>query len=90
MLSKHQMMKIAMDECIAMIGKELVEKHKDLCCCACSITENKNLSFCLGMDTEKKPFVMGDETPMEFYAFVIVDPQTGKVTRNYHNSILPE
>lgn len=89
MLNKEQMMKIALNECVAMIGKSLVDSHKELCCATCSTTEEGLFSYCLGMDTELKDVPMGDETPMQYYAFVIVDPKTGKATRDYKRSILP-
>lgn len=90
MLNKAQMMKIALNECIDMIGEELVNSHKELCCASYCTTEEGLFSYCLGMDTELKKLPMGDETPMEFYAFVIIDPETGKITRDYNNSILPK
>ena len=89
MLSKSQMMKIALNECVDMIGKDIVKKHKDLCSCSCGIKENGMFSYCLGMDTKRASFVIGKETPMEYYAFVFVDPKTGNVTRDYKNSTLP-
>lgn len=89
MLNKQQMAKIALNDCVAMLGKDLVEKHKDLCCCSYTILEDGTLSYCLGMDTKEQPYKMGDETPMEFNAFVIVDPKSGTVTRDYNKSTLP-
>lgn len=90
MLSETKMMEIALNECVQMLGKELVMKHKDLCCCSCGTLSNGMFTYNLGMDTQQKPYNMGDETPMEFYAFVIVNPKTGAVTRDYENSILPQ
>lgn len=89
MLSKEEMMKIALNECVNMLGRDLVMQHKDLCCCACGMSNAGMFEYNLGMDIEEKPYKMGDETPMDFYAFVVVDPKTGKVTRDYKNSILP-
>ena len=89
MLSEKKMMEIALNECVQMLGKELVMQHKDLCCCSCGTSSDGLFRYNLGMDTTERPYKMGDETPMEFYAFVIVDPETGKVTRDYLNSILP-
>lgn len=90
MLSEKQMMQIALNECVQMLGVNLVMKHKDLCCCSCGILSNGMFSYNLGMDTTQRPYVMGDETPMEYYAFVIVDPKSGKVTREYEKSTLPQ
>ena len=89
MLSKEEMMKIALDECIEMIGKELVYAHKDLCCASYGMSHEGMFKYNLGMDTQHRELPMGDETPMEFYAFVVVNPNTGEVIRDYKNSILP-
>ena len=43
----------------------------------------------LGIDTKEKPYKFGGESLMDFYAFVIVNPSTGTVVRDYENSILP-
>lgn len=83
------MMKIGLDECVDMIGKDLVEAHKELCCCSCYTTEKGLFSYTLGMDTELKLLPMGDETQMKFYASVIIDPTNGNVTRDYKKSTLP-
>lgn len=90
MLDKQQMMKIALNECVQMLGENLVMKHKELCCCSCGTSSDGMFKYNLGMDTKQITYKMGNETPMEFYAFVIVDPKTGKVTRDYENSILPQ
>lgn len=90
MLDKQQMMKIALNECVQMLGENLVMKHKELCCCSCGTSSDGMFKYNLGMDTKQSTYKMGNETPMEFYAFVIVDPKTGKVTRDYENSILPQ
>lgn len=90
MLEKQQMMKLALNECVQMLGEDLVMKHKELCCCSCGISSDGMFRYNLGMDTKKRPYKMGDETPMEFYAFVIVDPKTGEVTRDYNSSTLPQ
>lgn len=89
MLDKQQMMKLALNECVQMLGEDLVMKHKELCCCSCAISSDGMFKYNLGMDTKQFTYKMGDETPMEFYAFVIVNPETGKVTRDYESSILP-
>lgn len=90
MLEKQQLMRIALDECVEMIGKDLVMKHKDLCCCTCWNSQDGMFMYNLGMDTKHTNVTMGDETPMEFYAFVVINPNTGEVTRDYANSILPQ
>lgn len=90
MLDKQQMMKLALNECVQMLGEDLVMKHKELCCCSCGTSSDGMFRYNLGMDTKQRTYKMGDETPMEFYAFVIVNPETGKVTRDYENSTLPQ
>ena len=88
-LSENELKKIALDECVEMIGKELVYQHKELCCSTYGMSYDNMFEYNLGMDTEEKEYKMGDETPMEYYAFVVVNPQTGEVTRDYESSILP-
>ena len=91
MLSKQKLMELALNECIDMLGKDLVMKHKDLCCCTCGMYSDGMFRYNLGMDTkETKAYKMGDETPMQFYAFVIVNPKTGEVIREYDKSVLPQ
>ena len=89
MLSTEKMIKIALSECVNMIGKELVATHKDLCCGSYRTTEEGLFSYVLGMDTKGGNYSLGKETPMQFYATVIVDPKTGNLTRDYKNSVLP-
>ena len=89
MLSKDEIKKIALDECVQMLGAELVSKHEDLCCCAYGENGIGLFEYILGMDTKETEYKMGDEKPMQFYAFVVVDPRTGIVTRDYEKSILP-
>ena len=91
MLSERDLMKIALDECVEMIGKELVYKHKDLCCSTYGMSYEGMFEYNLGMDTkETEEFIIGSNTPMEYYAFVVVNPLTGEVTRDYESSILPK
>lgn len=89
MLAKQDMMKIALNECVAMLGEDLVMKHKDLCCCTCGINSSGLFAYNLGIDTSETPLSVGKETPMEFYAFVTVNPKTGEVKRDYEKSVLP-
>lgn len=89
MISTEKMIKIALPECVAMLGENLVNKHKDLCCGSYRITEEGLFSYILGMDTKKGSFSMGSETPIEFCAAVVVDPKTGNVTRDVKASKLP-
>lgn len=90
-LSVKEMRKIARDACIDMLGKDLVYMHKDLCCDfhSVGVADDGLFHYGLGMDTKETPFVFGSEDPMEYYAFVVVNPNTGAVTRDYEKSILP-
>ena len=90
MLDKSQMMQLALQECMQMLGEELVMKHKELCCCSCGISSDGLFNYNLGMDTKQRAYKMGDETPMEYYAFVTINPKTGEIFRDYKNSILPK
>ena len=89
MLNTEEMIKIALPECVAMLGENLVNKHKDLCCAAYSTTEEGLFSYILGLDTKNVDFSIGNETPQKFRAVVIVDPKTGKVERDNKASKLP-
>lgn len=89
MLSEEKMIKLALNECVDMLGKDNIEKYKDLCCCTYGTSETGEFLYCLGMDTEKRDYKIGDETPVEFCAHVVVNPETGEISRDYKNSILP-
>ena len=90
MLTEKELKKIALNECVDMLGKDLVEQHKNLCC-ACWGMEDNAFTYNLGMDSEKRePKRLSTGGPlMEYYAFVKVDPNTGSVTRDYKSSSLP-
>lgn len=91
MLKENELRRIARDECVAMLGKDLVYAHKDLCCAAYGMMNDGLFHYTLGMDTdEHKDWHIGENTDMKYYAFVIVHPQTGKVTRDYESSTLPQ
>lgn len=89
MLSEKELRRIARDECVNMIGKDLVYAHKDLCCDCFGILDDGMFHYNLGIDTKEKPYKFGGESLMDFYAFVIVNPSTETVVRDYENSILP-
>lgn len=89
MLTNDKLEKIALDECINMIGENFVMKHKEFCCASYGIMSDGLFHYNLGMDTRQREWQFGGETPMEFYAFVVVNPKTGQVTRDYDNSTLP-
>ncbi len=89
MLYSEEMKKKALNECINMIGEDLVSKHKDLCCVTYGIRNNKILEYSLGLDTEVSEYKPGGETPMKYYAMIEMDIDTGEITRDYENSVLP-
>ena len=88
-MDERELLKRGLDECIEMLGRDLVYSHKELCCDFYGYTPEGMIDYGLGMDTKEVPFVWGDETPMEYYAFVTIDPKTGSITREYEKSTLP-
>ena len=90
MLTKQNMMEMALKECVAMLGEDVVMSHKDLCCCTCGMDDDGLFVYNLGLDTSETPLSIGKETPMEFYAFVTINPKTGEVKRDYKKSVLPQ
>lgn len=92
MLVESEMKMIAKEECVEMLGKDLVYSYKDLCCPFYGYTDSGLFQYGIGMDTkqcELTSILIGKETKMEYYAIVTVDPETGEVTRDYENSTLP-
>ena len=90
MLTESQLIYAALVDCVDMLGEELVAQHKDLCCASYGFQNNGVFSYCLGMDTTQNILPIGDETPMQYYAFVTVDPESGTVTRDLNKSVLPQ
>lgn len=95
MLSEKELRRIARDECVDMLGEELVYPRKDLCCASFGIFDDGLFHYSLGMDLEEpepEPFdgLKIDEIPMDYCACVTVNPKTGEVTRLYDISRLPE
>ena len=92
MLSEKELKKIARDACVDMLGKDLVYAHKELCCSCCGMTDSGLFEYNIGLDieaSEPEKSLMGAETPMKYYAFVSVDPETGEIKKDYKNSTLP-
>lgn len=90
MLTEIELRRIARDECVAMLGKDLVYANKDLCCAAFGTMSDGLFHYTLGLDTEElTDWHIGENTKMRYYAFVVVDPATGKPTRDYKSSTLP-
>ena len=89
LLSEDKMIKLALAECVEMLGEKLVVKHKHLCCCTYGMASKELFKYSLGLDTKEKPLSFGGETPMEFHAHVVVNSKTGEVKRDYKNSVLP-
>lgn len=89
MLNKDEMKKIALKECIEMMGNENIEKNKERCCCTYGMNEQGLFSYVLGMDVKDIEFKLGGETPPDYRAVVLVNPKDGTVTRDYENSVLP-
>ena len=93
MLNIRELKEKALNECIQMIGEDLFMEHKDLCCASYGMNDDGTFEYILGMDTVEAELaestIIIAEDPMEYYAFVYVDPKTGVVKRDYINSILP-
>ena len=88
-MDTNEMKKIALSACIEMIGEALVMQHKDLCCCTCGMMSDGLFHYSLGVDIKERAYKMGDEIPFEYVAFVVVNPESGEVTRDYKGSFLP-
>ncbi len=93
MLSEKELMKIALNECVDMYGYDYIHAREDLCC-SCWRFEGDKFEYTL-LTNEGDYFTdMGcliiDETPFDYRATVYVDINTGEVTRDYENSVLPK
>ena len=89
-MKEQDLIKIALPACVDMIGKELVEEYKDNCGCCYGFGFDGMFKYSLLMQTKPIVYKMGDETPFEYAAHVIVNPETGQVKRDYNNSRLPQ
>ena len=92
MLVESEMKMIAKEECVEMLGKDFVYSYKDLCCPFYGYTDSGLFQYGIGMDIKQHEItsiLIGEETKMEYYAIVTVDPEAGDVTRDYENSTLP-
>lgn len=90
MLNKQEMKKIALAECIKMVGKDFFELYKENCCAGYGMTDSNLFRYSLCVELEEsEEWTIGDNTPFDYYVFVLVNPETGEVIRDYKNSILP-
>ncbi|MBQ0004620.1 MAG: hypothetical protein KBS68_02020 [Clostridiales bacterium] len=89
MIEKSELKSLALDACIDMIGRHFVMQHKDDCCASCGILNDGLFHYWLGMDTRDVEWSFGGETPMEYAAHVLIDINTGALTRDYESSRLP-
>ncbi|WP_317394691.1 hypothetical protein [Faecalicoccus pleomorphus] len=89
MLTQKEMKKIALDECVQMLGEQLVMKNKNLCCDSFELNDN-NFSYALCLDlTAVGGRLLENENPMKYIACVNVDPVKGTVQRDLDQSRLP-
>lgn len=89
MLTQKEMKKIALDECVQMLGEQLVMNNKNLCCDSFELNDN-NFSYALCLDlTPVGERMLENENPMQYIACVNVDPVKGTVRRNLEQSRLP-
>lgn len=90
MLTQKEMKKIALDECVQMLGEQLVMKNKNLCCDSFELNDN-NFSYALCLDlTAVGGRLLENENPMKYIACVNVDPVKGTVQRDLDQSRLPQ
>lgn len=89
MLTQKEMKKIALDECVQMLGEQLVMSNKNLCCDSFELNDN-NFSYALCLDlTAVGGRLLENENPMKYIACVNVDPVKGTVQRDLDQSRLP-
>ena len=92
MFTEDEMRKLGLNECVDMIGRDLVMAHKDLCLDMWT-WKNGMFHYGLGMSLEEREYpphaILMSNTPMDFYAWTIIDPESGRVVRNYEDSTLP-
>lgn len=91
MLTKNEMNKIAQPICIEMLGKDFVEKRKDLCMACWGYQFNDDDEYIYTykvLVNEEEDSKEGDE--FDYCATVYVDDQTGEVTKDLKNSRLPK
>lgn len=90
MLTQKEMKKIALDECVQMLGEQLVMSNKNLCCDSFELNDN-NFSYALCLDlTAVGGRLLENENPMKYIACVNVDPVKGTVQRDLDQSRLPQ
>lgn len=89
MLTEKEMNKLAQPICIEMLGKDFVEKRKDLCmaCWGYQFNDDEYVySYTVLVNEEEEP-KNADE--FDYSASVYVDDKTGEVTKDLKNSRLP-
>ena len=98
MLEEKDLMKIAFRSCVDMIGYNFVCEREDLTL-SCYGDEGDIFNYTLSVDEEDRLIndplmyenrIVIDETPFDYHATVYIDVNTGEVTRDYENSILPK
>lgn len=89
MLTKKDLKKISYKHCAEMLGLDFIEKNKEFCCASYGIMHDEKFHYDLCVGFAESEGLLGAETPMDFYASVVVDPDNGNVTRDYTNSKLP-
>ena len=99
MLTEKKMKKIAVPECVEMLGKDFVYQRKNLCCDCWGSNDDGLFEYTLLVpkETREKPIspndrkiCIDDSHFFDYFAQVIVDPQTGNVERDYERSKLTD
>lgn len=98
MLTEKKMKKIALPECVEMLGKDFVYQRKNLCCDCWGFNDDLfEYTLLVPKETREKPIspndrkiCIDDSHFFDYFAQVIVDPQTGNVERDYERSKLTD
>lgn len=90
-MTENELMKVAFKSCVDMMGYDFVRERKDLILSCYGYRDNL-FNYTLLVNEKEPKFekkITIDETPFDYHATVYVDVNTGEVTRDYENSILP-
>lgn len=94
MLTEKELKKIALNECVDMYGYDYIHAREDLCCDMWGLEDDKYIYTLLtngnGMHCVMNGLKVIKDVPFDYYVTVYVDVNTGEVTRDYENSILPK
>lgn len=90
MLTKYEMNKLAQPICIDMLGRDFFEKHIDLCmpCWGYQFFGDDYIyTYAILANEEENP---KEYDKFDYFARVLVDDETGEVTKDLEHSRLPK